>query len=215
MIHNPSIHYHREFARSVEAVRVGMAEADGPSSPAVFRPVLLIKATTLKLKYLVRLRTFRLLFSKLQPRQHLWYGVQIADDPANPATLWSIAESEEELTAINQLLSAEDLSIFLFNEEDINVASARVRMRSAEFDGKSLTAGVEIATEGTWKQYESAVDGLLAPASLARLIEANPAELCEWTENRSTLITQNIGRCHLTQWRVRKASSRSRWRNGS
>jgi hypothetical protein len=32
-------------------------------------------------------------------------------------------------------------------------------MRPWESDGKSLTAGVEIAAEGTWRQYESAVDG--------------------------------------------------------
>lgn len=197
MIHNPSVRYHREFARSVEAVRVGMAEEGDSNSAPVLKPVLLIKATTLKLKYLIRLRTFRLLFSKLQPGRHLWYGVQIADDPANPATLWSIAESDEELTAINQLLGAEELSIFLFNEQDINVASAPVRMRSAESDGKSVTTGVEIAAEGTWKQYETAVDGLLAPSGLAKLIEAIPLEWCEWTENRSTLITQKIGLCHL------------------
>lgn len=197
MIHNPSARYRREFARSVEAVRVGVAEEVDSNFPAVLRPVLLIKATTLKLKYLIRLRTFRLLFWKLQPSQHLWYGVQIADDPANPATLWSLVESEEELAAIDQLVSAKAVSIFLFNEEDINVASAIVTMRTGESVSKSLITRVKIAAEGAWKQYQDAVDELLMPTSDTRLIGAQPSELCEWVENRSILITRNIGRCHL------------------
>lgn len=197
MIHNLSARYHREFRRSIEIVRVGLAQADGSSSPTAVEPVLLIKATTLKLKYLVRLRTFQLVFSKLQSSQHLLYGLQIADDPAHPGTLWSIVENEEELTAIGQLLKGEALSIFLFNEEDINVASAVVRMQTEEPGAESLIANVEIAPEGSWKQYGSAVDSMLASGSLRWLIEVHPEELCDWSENRSTLITRNAGRCHL------------------
>ena len=65
-------------------------------------PVLLIKAVTLKLKYLIRLRDFRLLFWKLDPSGHLWYGVQIDDDPVHPGILSSSAESGEETTAVSE-----------------------------------------------------------------------------------------------------------------
>jgi hypothetical protein len=102
MIHVPSTRYRQELARSVEVVRLGMAAGVGPGSSVPLEPVLLVKATTLKLKYLIRLRTFRLLFWGLHPSRHLWYGIQIADDPEKPGTLWSLAESEEEFTALEE-----------------------------------------------------------------------------------------------------------------
>src|SRR5229473_3363647 len=110
MIHDLSSKYRREFSGSIEAVRFGMARDGNSRSPVPLTPVLLIKAVTLTLKYLVRLRTFRLLFWKLEPSGHLWYGVQIGDDPSYPGTLWSVAESEEELVAVSSLFTTDDLS---------------------------------------------------------------------------------------------------------
>ena len=65
MFHELSQRYRREFSRSIEAVRFGMAaEFESLLSTMPVTPVLLIKAVTLKLKYLIRLRNFRLLFCR-------------------------------------------------------------------------------------------------------------------------------------------------------
>jgi len=169
---------------------------DGESrSPVPLTPVLLIKAVTLTLKYLVRLRTFRLLFWKLEPSGHLWYGIQIADDPSHPGTLWSVAESEEELMAVSHLLRAEDLSVFLFNEEGVNVVSARVRICFTEPEKARLIADAKIAPEGAWRQHQGDVESLLAPDSSVELLEANPTRSCEWIEVSSTLVTNRLTYC--------------------
>src|ERR1035441_8071600 len=132
MVHLLSSRYRREFAGLIEGVRFGLAADRDLPSPAPLTAVLLIKATTHTLKYLIRLRTFRLLFWKSETSGHLWYGVQIADDPAHPGTLWSIAESEEELTAVSRLLETANLSVFLFNEEGLNVARSEERRGGKE-----------------------------------------------------------------------------------
>jgi hypothetical protein len=115
MIHDLSERYSREFSASVEAVRVGMAQEG-----ANLVPVLLVKAISLTLKYLVRLRTFRLLIWKL-PEGHLLYSLRIADDPTSPANLWSIIESDEELAAMTRIVGGAEVGVFLFNEQTINV----------------------------------------------------------------------------------------------
>jgi hypothetical protein len=193
MIHVLSERYRREFSRSFDIVRFGMASQDRD-----FTPVLLIKAGTLTLKYLIRLRTFRLLFWKFLPARHLWYGVQIADDPAHQSVLWSVVESEEELAAIQQVARSKTFSAFLFNEHTVNVVSANVEVRfqpGAEF---SFLVDVQVAPQGTWRQYEDVLDSLLAPATAAPLLEATPVIPCEWIEIPSTLITSELTPCELT-----------------
>lgn len=139
--------------RSVEAVRFGEAGTDGDFRASMFKPVILIKSSTLKLKYLVRRRTFKLLFHRLQPSGHLWYAIQIPDDAVNPCALWSIFESQEELACINRLRRGEQLHVFLFNEEDINVASATVGIEFVAGEKDAPFNSTEIAAEGSWRQH--------------------------------------------------------------
>ena len=160
--------------------------------------MLLIKATTHTLKYFIRLRTFRLLFWKSETSRHLWYGVQIADDPASPGTLWSIAQSEEELTAIFRLFDTAEVSVFLFNEERLNVASARIKVRFTEPERIGIIADAKPAPDGASKLSHGFIDSLLAPGSSVKLLEANPAGSCEWIEVQSKLITQRLTQCELS-----------------
>ncbi|HEV3040293.1 MAG TPA: hypothetical protein VHA33_21190 [Candidatus Angelobacter sp.] len=197
MIHILSSRYHQEFSGLIEGVRFGIAADRDSHSSAPLGPVLLIKAVTITLKYFVRLRTFRLLFWKTQSPEYLWYGVQIADDPAHPGTLWSIAESDEELTAVARLLKTEQLSVFLFNEEGINVASARMRIRFAEPNGISIITEAKPAPEGTSTHSHTFIESLLAPGSSMKLHEATPAEPCEWREVQARLLTQRLSSCDL------------------
>ena len=183
--------------RSLEAVRFGWAGTDGDSSTSMLRPVILVKATTLKLKYLVRRRTFRLLFHRLQPLNHLWYGIQIPDDSAYPCTLWSIAESEEELVCIDRLRQGEKLHVFLFNEEDIQVAAATVEINFVPSGKDARFDGVEAATEGSWREHQDSIEEFLAPGTGITLVEGRPAEFVEWTEIRSALIKRDAGHCKL------------------
>lgn len=181
--------------RSVEAVRFGQAATDGDFRASMFEPVMLIKSTTLKLKYLVSRRTFKLFFRRLPSSGHLWYAIQIPDDPANPCLLWSIVESQEELICINRLRGGERLQIFLFNEEDINVASATVGLEFV-IDEDACFSGAEIAAEGSWRQHENSVHEILAPKCDKTLVEARPTGLLQWTEIRSSLVKRHTGRCH-------------------
>jgi hypothetical protein len=192
MIHDLSGRYRREFSRSFDIVRFGMA-----SQGRDFTPVLLIKAVSLTLKYLVRLRTFRLLLWKFLPARHLWYGVQIADDPVHPCVLWSVVESEEELAAIKQIARSKTFSTFLFNEDTVNVVSANVEVCFQQAEAITFLVDVQVAPQGTWHQYEDAVASLLAPGSAAALLEATPVIPCEWIEIRSTLITNELTPCEL------------------
>jgi hypothetical protein len=199
MFHELSQRYRREFSRSIEAVRFGMAaEFESLLSTMPVTPVLLIKAVTLKLKYLIRLRNFRLLFWKLDPSGHLWYGVQIDDDPVHPGILWSIGESGEETTAVSELLKTGFLCVFLFNEDGTNVASARVSIYFTEPDRTTLIADPTVAPEGAWRQYENVVDSLLTPSSSVKLLAASPAKACEWIEVHSTLISRRSTRCEFS-----------------
>lgn len=197
MIHVLSSRYHQEFSGLIEGVRFGLAADRDSHSSAPLTPVLLIKGVTLTLKYFSRLRTFRLLFWKTEYSEYLWYGVQIADDPANPGTLWSIAESEEELTAVSRLLKRERLSVFLFNEEGINVASARMRIHFAEPECMSTIADATPAPEGASTHSHTFIESLLAPGSSVKLLEATPAEPCEWGEVQARLLTQRLSSCDL------------------
>lgn len=198
MVHFLSSRYDREFSGLIDGVRFGLSADHDAPSPASLTAVLLIKATTHTLKYFIRLRTFRLLFWKSEASGHLWYGVQIADDPAHPGTLWSIAESEEELAAVASLLDTRDLSVFLYNEERLNVASASIKVRFADPERIGIIADAKPAPDGASKLSHGFVDSLLAPGSSIKLLEADPAESCEWIEVQSTLITQRLTHCQLS-----------------
>jgi hypothetical protein len=184
MMHQLSTRFRREFSASIEAVRVGMANEDDS-----IVPVLLIKGTSLSLKYLIRLRTFRLSLWRLRPGQHLGYGVEIPDDPMNPATLWSVAESEEELLALAGIALRKEVTLFLFNEENLNVASTMVQLKFYGDSFAELLAGTAVAPEGSWKGYQHSLDSPLEPRSTVNCAVATPSAPCEWQQARSTLIT--------------------------
>ncbi|TLU71270.1 hypothetical protein [Lichenicoccus roseus] len=85
-----------------------------------FEPTLLIKGSTLLLKYVVLGVPTQLAFAVCNGR--LLCALQIHDDGDDGGILWSIVEREEELNGIRGLARGEPLVVFLFNELAVNIA---------------------------------------------------------------------------------------------
>jgi len=114
-MHLLSSHNRSEFLACPQLIRFDYANGhDGPE------PTLLIKGTTLLLKYIVLGVPMRLAFTMCDDR--LLYALQVCDDGDSGGILWSILERPEELSAIRGLACGEQLVAFLFNELAVNVA---------------------------------------------------------------------------------------------
>jgi hypothetical protein len=163
--------------------------AHGQGGP---EPTLLIKSSTLTLKYLLRMKRFRLFMAKVD-NQYLAYGAQIQDDPDHPATLWSFLEYEDEAEALHTLTKEPKCFVFLFNELSVNVAWGEAIV---DFSDKSFI-GIfkDVAPRGTTEiadveQVGQLIDGLhrgeLAP-SQGRTTEY--LEVPEWHPLENYYIT--------------------------
>ncbi len=108
-------HYRSEFLATPQLFRVDHAHGDGGEVPT-----LLLKATTLLLKYIVQGSALQLLLAKCGER--LLYGVKVSDDAAKPAIIWSIAEHNAERDALVALAHTKECPLFLFNELALNAA---------------------------------------------------------------------------------------------
>jgi hypothetical protein len=116
-MHMLAEHYRSEFLACPQLARLDYAEGqDG------LEPTLLVKGSTLLLKYIVSGARIELAFLELHDR--LLYGVWVFDDPAHPAFLWSVLESDKEKQAVEALMRGEQCQIFIFNEIAVNVAWA-------------------------------------------------------------------------------------------
>lgn len=85
-----------------------------------FEPTILIKGSTLLLKYIVLGAPMQLAFAKCLDR--LVCALRVCDDGADGGILWSVVEREEELKGIVDLSNGEPLVAFLFNEIAVNVS---------------------------------------------------------------------------------------------
>ncbi|WP_249691606.1 hypothetical protein [Stappia sp. WLB 29] len=114
-MHMLSHHNRSEFLACPQLIRFEYASGrDG------FEPILLIKGSTVLLKYVVLGARMQLGFAMCDGR--LLYALKICDDGDDGGVLWSIAEREEELNGIRGLMRGEPLVSFLFNELAVNVA---------------------------------------------------------------------------------------------
>src|SRR4051794_4217239 len=109
MVHVPASHIRSEFLATPQLVRFDMAH--GQNGP---EPTLLIKSTSLSLKYLLRNRSFRFIITRIETK--VAYGVEIPDDPNTPGIAWSLLERETEARALRTLIASPRCVIFLFNE---------------------------------------------------------------------------------------------------
>jgi hypothetical protein len=116
-MHILAAHYRSEFLATPELIRF-----DYVMGRDNFEPTLLIKGSTLLLKYVTQGVRMQLAFAQLRDR--LLYALKIYDDEEKPGVLWSILERDEEKAALGGLVRGETCQIFLFNELAVNVAWA-------------------------------------------------------------------------------------------
>lgn len=114
-MHILAAHYRSEFLAIPQLIRFDHAEGRGGAEPT-----LLIKASTLLLKYIVQGVRMQLAFSRLGDR--LLYALRVIDDERKPAILWSVLEREAEKAALDALAQGESCHVFLLNELAVNVA---------------------------------------------------------------------------------------------
>jgi hypothetical protein len=125
-MHLPSHRNHQELLASPGLVRFALSDGgDGPEA------TLLVKAATLELKYILRLKRLRLsLFRAAGGR--IGYALQLDDDPDHPATAWSMFEFSDELAGALALTESPKCTVFLFNELAVNVAWGEVQFDLSE-----------------------------------------------------------------------------------
>lgn len=114
-MHILAAHYRSEFLATPQLIRFDYAEGQDGAEPT-----LLVKASTLLLKYVVQGVRMQLAFSRLGNR--LLYALRVNDDEKKSASVWSIVEHDAEKAALNALAQGDSCQIFLFNELAINVA---------------------------------------------------------------------------------------------
>lgn len=83
-------------------------------------PTLLVKGSTLLLKYVVSGAPLQLAFALFDG--HLLCALRVCDDGDQGGVLWSVLEREQELSCIRGLADGQPLVAFLFNELAVNVA---------------------------------------------------------------------------------------------
>jgi len=110
-----SSHNRSEFLACPQLIRLDYAS--GRNS---FEPTLLIKGSTVLLKYIVLGARMQLGFAFCEG--HLLYALKVFDDGDQGGIFWSIVERDEELNGIRGLVRYEPFVAFLFNELAVNVA---------------------------------------------------------------------------------------------
>ena len=133
-------HYYDEFLATPQLVRFDFAEGDNGREPT-----LLLKGSTVLLKYVILGASMRLRIALLQGR--LLYGLDISDDSTKPVVVWSAMEREEERLALLGIAEGEELQIFIFNELAVNVAwsssSIKAHHELAEMVNNAQLGGVD------------------------------------------------------------------------
>jgi len=129
-------YYRSEFLATPQLFRIDHAHGDGGQVPT-----LLLKASTLLLKYIVQGSALELLLARCDER--LLYGVKVVDDAEKPVTIWSIAEHSAERDALMALTHTVECPLFLFNELSLNAAWTTINLKLPH-EASALIAGAEI-----------------------------------------------------------------------
>jgi hypothetical protein len=122
MVHILANHLRSEFLAVPQLVRFDMAHGQNG-----LEPTLLVKASSLSLKYLLRQKSFRLMVMRVGNK--IAYAVEIPDDPEDPVATWSLMELPNEATALKTLITNPKCMVFLFNEVAVSVAWTEVDVR--------------------------------------------------------------------------------------
>ncbi len=175
-----------EFLAVPQLVRFAMPHgSDGPEA------TLLIKASSLTLKYFLRLKSFGLIFVRLADGG-LAYGVSLYDDIEYPAILWSVVEHEEEVRALKALRASPTCVVHLFNEIAVNVAWSELEIDLAQiastfFDSITLHPGNEPSVGEEASRLFDALVAMELPSDVGVALSLPPID--RWRELKSNFIT--------------------------
>ena len=93
-----------------------------------FETTLIIKGSTLTLKYVIRRAHFSIHIQQLSSGEVL-YAILIEEYDDKPLAIWAVVETEEELSALTDLDKVGSFPLFLFNEAAVNVCWADVHCK--------------------------------------------------------------------------------------
>ncbi|WP_060090478.1 hypothetical protein [Burkholderia ubonensis] len=177
-----------EFLATPQLVRFDYANgSDGKE------PTLLIKASTLALKYIVLGVRMQMVFAKVDGR--LLYALHIFDDVKQPALLWSVAERDEEILAIRALLRGESCQFFLFNELAVSSAWRESKLTVPVGDMESMLDGVLLG-HVDYSAVKDRVHGVLGAVHLGSapngVVLVDAKNLDDWKIAQSTYITNRL-----------------------
>lgn len=186
-MHILASHYRSEFLATPQLIRIDYAKgANG------FEPTLLVKGSTLLLKYIVLGARLQLFLGRLNDR--LLYALIAYDDPSKPVMLWSIVESEAEVKALQALILGEPSPMFLFNELALNVAWCTAKL-SFPLEAKNWISDPRLGNvdySAIAKQandlLERAFKGITTPD---QLLSADIAPIDEWLPVFNHFITSH------------------------
>jgi hypothetical protein len=186
-VHVPSEQHYRELHTVPEFVRITLASGrDG------WEPTLLVKSSTLTLKYLTQLRSTSFV-AALTPEGHLLYGLRVLDDIKHPAFIWSVAESADEFRALRALSSGREGYLFLFNEAAVNVAWAPW---TASGDTATLSKIATVAKIADHDPHHGSlhdfIENLFGRDSNSLRYISSELGLLPWTELQATYITNSL-----------------------
>lgn len=192
-MHILAAHNRSEFLATPQLVRMDYAVgANG------FEPTLLLKGSTLLLKYIALGARLEFHLGRLDGR--LLYAVTVYDDVLKPATLWSIVENEEEVKALKGLVSGEVCPIFLFNELALNVSCATVR---CDFP-VDLSGWLSGAVRGSFdysevtKRVDDLIDRIINGVALMDEVQSVSLKLVEgWRSVPNHFITSHGSDCPI------------------
>lgn len=192
MVHILASHLRSEFLAVPQLVRFDLAHgAEG------LEPTLLIKASSLALKYLLRRQSFRLMLMRIGDR--IAYAVEIPDDPERAAALWSIAEHKNEIRALVELANNPRCVIFLFNEVAVSVAWVELEVRLESALSHQISSAIlhEKLGDNDAQSVGERLDEIRSGAAPSG-VQILAFEGVVWQEVSATYITNRAGSSELS-----------------
>lgn len=191
MVHMLASHLRSEFLAVPQLVRLDMAEGRNG-----FEPTLLIKVSSLAIKYLLRRRSMRVFVATLG--QQLLYGLEVPDDPEGPAIAWSLVELPAEVEALRRLMRNPRCVVFLFNELAVSVSWTEVDLH---IDPRFEATLQDVALHSSHEPADNERVGTRLDEVRGGSTEGSQVvafDDLDWTEIHATYITNSMGHSSLS-----------------
>jgi hypothetical protein len=194
MIHLPAEHVLNEMMSLQQLTRACISNAGGGRN----EPTLVVKAKSLSLKYILKAARIRLVAGRTRADK-CFYGVVINDDPSSPYTLWSFVERDDEMEALQRILSGEQFMLALFNEAVVNICSGLLRLQAHGAEAVTALEHAKVGAVGEGDEAESEVIQLLEDwqAGGASVAEFTSDGAPNWGPNTCIYVTNQLQTAQL------------------